>query len=355
MNFHSKPHIFHNREKSSSYFLKTFNDSNILKVDTIESQLKELAIIENPKLKAEFSENDKLFKRYLDDKNIDSYGNWIYYPWLNTMVRLLEKNDFIKVRTSRNQYKILPEEQNKLSESTIGIVGLSVGQSVAKTIALERIAGKIVIADFDTIDLSNLNRIQAGLNNLGLPKTIITARKISEIDPYIEVVCYNEGITHQNINDFYAEKLDLIIDECDEINIKILLRQKARKNTLPLLMDTSDRGMLDVERYDLNNSYPLFHGKVSEKTLEKCLAGSLTKPEVVDVVSEIIDKKTMSEELKYSMSEIGKTINTWPQLGSDVTLGGAITAMMSREILLNKTNYSGRVFFDFKEKIANNE
>lgn len=355
MNFHSKPYIFKDSEQSTDYFLNTLNDSKILKIDTLESQLKELAIIENPKLKSEYSKDDKLFKRFLKDKTGDGYGNWVYYPWLNIMVRLLEENDFIKVRTSRNQFKIQPDDQKILSESTVGIVGLSVGQSVAKTIALERIAGKVIIADFDTLELSNLNRISAGINNLGLSKTIVTARQISEIDPYIDIVCYENGITDKNISDFYNENLDVIIDECDDLKIKIKLRQYAKKLNLPLLMDTSDRGMLDVERYDLNKKYPLFHGKVSEKTLLKCLSGELSKQEVIKVVTEIIDIETMSKELKFSMKEIGKSINTWPQLGSDVTLGGAITAMMTREIILNKSNYSGRLFFDFKENIVNNE
>jgi hypothetical protein len=44
--------------------------------------------------------------------------------------------------------------------------------------------------------------------------------------------------------------------------LKILLREKARALRLPVLMETSDRGMLDVERFDLEPDRPILYGKV---------------------------------------------------------------------------------------------
>ncbi|EPR74712.1 putative molybdopterin biosynthesis protein MoeY [Winogradskyella psychrotolerans RS-3] len=88
--------------------------------------------------------------------------------------------------------------QNKI----IGIIGLSVGQSVAISLAMERCFGELRIADFDTLDLSNMNRIRTGVYNIGLKKSWIVAREIAEIDPYLKVTLYNEGIIEDNINDF---------------------------------------------------------------------------------------------------------------------------------------------------------
>ena len=76
------------------------------------------------------------------------------------------------------------------------------GQSVAVTIALERTCGELNIADYDILELSNLNRIRTGVCNLNLLKTIAVAREIAEIDPFIKVNCYHEGITENNIEDF---------------------------------------------------------------------------------------------------------------------------------------------------------
>ena len=85
-------------------------------------------------------------------------------------MHVLSENDFIKIRTNRNQLKITPQEQQLLQQKTIGIIGLSVGQSVALTMVMERMCGKIKLADFDELDLSNLNRLRSGLHNIGVKK-----------------------------------------------------------------------------------------------------------------------------------------------------------------------------------------
>jgi tRNA A37 threonylcarbamoyladenosine dehydratase len=62
-------------------------------------------------------------------------------------------------------------------------MGLSVGQSVSLALAMERSFGELRIADFDELDLSNINRIRTGVYNLKIQKTVIVAREIAEIDP----------------------------------------------------------------------------------------------------------------------------------------------------------------------------
>src|SRR5690606_3975260 len=141
------------------------------------------------------------------------------------------------------RYKISPEEYNILATKKIGVIGLSVGQSVATTMALERTCGELRIADYDILELSNLNRIRTGVHNLGLLKTINVAREIAEFDPFLKVTCFHEGINENNISEFLLEggKLDILIDECDGLDIKILCRQKAKELTIPVVMEASDR------------------------------------------------------------------------------------------------------------------
>jgi hypothetical protein len=50
--------------------------------------------------------------------------------------------------------------------------------------------------------------------------------------------------------------------------------------------------------------------------------------------------------MKYSMSEIGKSISNWPQLASSVVLGGAITTHLCSSILLKHHQESGRYYVD---------
>src|SRR5690606_500097 len=115
---------------------------------------------------------------------------------------LLDEAEFVAMRTNRNQYKITQEEQDVLATRKIGVIGLSVGQSIALTLAMERVCGELRLADFDTAELTNLNRIRTGVHNLGLHKTIIAAREIAEIDPFLKVLIFSEGVTDENIDPF---------------------------------------------------------------------------------------------------------------------------------------------------------
>ena len=53
---------------------------------------------------------------------------------------------------------------------------------------------------------------------------------------------------------------DLLIDESDSLDIKILVRERAKHFHVPVMMETSDRGMVDVERFDLEPERQILHG-----------------------------------------------------------------------------------------------
>ena len=221
--------------------------------DELYDQLKDLLKSRHPTQTLTEDDYKNLIERHLSGSDLFSYGVWVYYPWNKKLVHILDEKEFIEVRTSRNQYKITKEEQEKLATKTVGVIGLSVGQSVSVTMAMERACGELRLADFDVLELTNYNRIRTGLHNLGLNKAVTVAREIAEIDPFLKTVCYVDGITEENIEDFLTKngKLDLLIDECDGLDVKILCRQKAKALQIPVVMEASDRGTVDVERFDL--------------------------------------------------------------------------------------------------------
>ncbi|SKB71440.1 Rv1355c family protein [Daejeonella lutea] len=323
--------------------------------DELYGQLHELIKMKSPSVKIKEEDYAGLISNHLAGKELDKYGIWVYYPWNRRLVHMLDREEFIQVRTNRNQYKITGKEQEILSTKKIGIIGLSVGQSIALTLAMERGFGELRLTDFDTLELSNLNRIRSGVHNLNVPKVVITAREIAEIDPFLHVICFFEGLTEDNMDAFFTEngKLDLLVDECDGLDIKILARYKAREMGIPVLMDTSDRGMLDVERFDLEPERALLHGTidgVDPKTIK-----GLSTEDKIPVMLQMLGIENISLRAKASMLEVEQTINTWPQLASSVVLGGAVGADVSRRILLNQFHESGRYYIDLDELIADKQ
>jgi molybdopterin/thiamine biosynthesis adenylyltransferase len=355
-----KPIILSPMNQEDKDVVKKMKDTGkVMFFDTFELQLTELIKARNPKRNLSLEElSAKKSDFFLaSGRSPADCGNWVYYPWRNTLVRILEEKDFVQLRTVRNRYKITDEEQEKLQNQSIGVVGLSVGQSVALCLAMERCFGELRIADFDTLDLSNMNRIRTGLFNLGIKKSWIVAREIAEIDPYLKVTAFNEGVTEKNLEAFLSwegKKLDLLIEECDSLPIKLLARMKAKAMGIPVLMDTSDRGMMDIERFDLEPDRPIFHGLLEGFGEEESLLAKLPE-NGKDVMMALLQFENLSERVKYSFSELGKSITSWPQLASSVILGGAACCHYARMLLLGQSVASGRFYVDLDHIINLNE
>lgn len=321
--------------------------------DTIGAQLKELIKAQHPDKTLEAGTTDVLVRRHTGDMDLAEYGAWVYYPWSEKLVHILDEEEFVFLRTNRNKYKITDAEQESLYGKKVGVIGLSVGQSVSLTMAMERTFGELRIADFDDLEITNLNRLRSGVHNMGLLKTVLVAREIAEIDPYLRVTCFHEGITDDNLGEFLTGngKLDVLIDECDGVDIKIKCRVAARKHGIPVLMEASDRATIDIERFDLEPARPILHGFVEHLDISN-VKNLKSMEDKLPYILPIVGIETMSPRLKASAVEVGQSINTWPQLASAVTMGGGITADICRKILLGQLSISGRFFIDLDELIT---
>ncbi|MES2513547.1 MAG: Rv1355c family protein [Bacteroidota bacterium] len=324
--------------------------------DELLGQLEELVKSRNPKIRFTKESLTEAALKHPKQMPFEEYGVWVYYPWSSKLVHILDETEFVEVRTNRNHYKITPGEETLLASKSIGVIGLSVGKAIAMTIAMERICGELRLADFDIIELSNLNRIQTGVHNFGVKKTIVVAREIAEIDPYFKVTLFSDGLTEENVDDFFTKngRLDVCIEVCDGLYTKIFARQKAKSLKIPVVMNSSDRGTTDVERYDLHPEMPLLHGLIDHLDLN-LVKQAKTNEEKVPYLLPMLGVETSSSRLKASMLEIEETITTWPQLASGVVLGGGICADVCRRILLNQLKDSGRYFVDVEDIIKDKD
>ena len=136
-------------------------------------------------------------------------SRWVYYPWRRAVVRLLASRPFSALRLDRNRNKLTIAEQSRLRSLRVGVVGLSAGHTIAHVLAMEGLVGEIRLADFDTLELSNLNRIPASVLDLGVNKAVVAARRIAEIDPYLRVIVDTDGVTAENLGAF-LDGLDVV-------------------------------------------------------------------------------------------------------------------------------------------------
>jgi molybdopterin/thiamine biosynthesis adenylyltransferase len=322
--------------------------------DTIYQQLIGLHEIRDPSCALCEEDRRRQIEAFLDGIPLAIYGRWVYYPWSRRLLHLLPEEEFRELRTSSNRNKITALEQQKVRDLRIGIVGLSVGHAAATTLALEEVGDYFQLADFDYLELSNMNRIRTGVHHLGVNKSYITAREIFEINPYAHVALFPDGVNERNVDQFLTGgpfgRLDLVFEECDDMQMKFLVRERARSHRICVLMQTSDRGFMDIERFDLEPDRPVFHGltgNVRNETLK-----GLTTYEKVPIFLNIMAPSNQSSRLLASMVDIETTIKTWPQLASEVALGAAINTDTARRVALGQLIRSGRYCVDLTQLIS---
>jgi|ERR1035437_2679355 hypothetical protein len=325
-------------------------------VEDYEEQHLELFGVKNPSMvytpdfKAKFAEH---YKTLQETTPLHQHGNWVFFSWSSKLVHILPEEDYQLVRTARNKNLISAEEQAKFYNATVGIGGLSVGSSVAYAIVLQGGAKHIKLADMDRLALSNTNRILSGVDNLGVLKVEMAARKIYEINPYATVEVFPEGLNHESIGRFF-DGLDIVIDELDNLAVKYLIREQAKKHKIAVVMaaDNGDNAVVDIERYDLNPEMPFFHGRMGEVSYD--MLSKLDKFGIGKMITKHVGPENVTERMQQSLMEMGKTIVSWPQLGGAAMVNGAAVAYCVRKILNGQPLELNRSLLSLDEKLIPN-
>lgn len=318
-------------------------------VDNYDEQYAELLLSQNAHLyragyEVQVASIADMLKDHYAGKQHWKVGSWVYYPWSQKLVHVLEQKDFEELRTIRNRDLITVSEQAKLWKFEAACFGMSVGSASALALALTGISRRIKLIDGAVISGSNLNRILTGVENVGQSKATVVGRQIYEMNPYSQVV-YFDKIDSQNAGQILDKPwaVELVVDEIDDIEMKVKLRVEARRRRLPVVMATElgDSVMLDIERYDLEPDSDLFHGRLPgiEKLADEKLAGYR---EWMQRAAQIIDPINMPLKMQQSMLKIGTTIVTHPQLGSTVMMTGGAIAFAVKNIALGNDLKSGR-------------
>lgn len=326
-------------------------------VDNYAEQYAELLLSKNAHLyranyEVQVASIAKLLDEHYAGKKPWTLGSWVFFPWKNQLVHLLAQDEFEALRTIRNRDLITSEEQKKLLDFEVACFGMSVGSASAQALGISSISRRIKLIDGAVISGSNLNRILTGVSSVGKSKALVIDQQLYEMNPYATVKCFDK-VAADNIDDIFDNPwpVQLVIDEIDDIEMKVRIRHEARKRKVPVLMATElgDTIMLDVERYDQEPERPLFHGKIPhiEELLEKEISDyrEWTRHAV-----SIIDPSNMPLKMQHSLLKIGTTIVTHPQLGSTVMVTGGVLAFAAKNIAIGNPLKSGRYVISLEKQ-----
>ncbi len=125
--------------------------------------------------------------------------------------------------------------QGKLKHSTVFVAGAGgLGSPVAIYLAVAGI-GHIRICDFDTLELTNLNRqVLHDHTRIGINKAFSGKSTLEKMNPHIKVTALSEMITAENADDLVGNA-DIIVDCMDNFSTRYILNESAIKKNIPLV------------------------------------------------------------------------------------------------------------------------
>lgn len=307
-------------------------DLHITMIDQIERQLADLALVRFPAHAHAPDRRAFIENAIRDAGGLAAVGNWVYVPWEAKLVHLLDRDAYFEVITNRNINKVTAAEQRTLRTKRIGVIGLSVGGEAAVTLAQEHLCGEIVLADFDRLDLSNLNRLNAGFDDLGHNKAVIVARRIAKINPYLPVTVYVDGVTAESLPGF-LEGLDLLVEECDNLEIKREVRRQAKARRLNVVYAADERGFLSVEPYASWPELEAFHGQALNPEVRR---EAFPTPQAFfrALTAWMGGWDQISERSRRSLGHVGETLCGYPQLASEARFAAGQIGHVARRLLL---------------------
>ena len=111
------------------------------------------------------------------------------------------------------------EFQKKISSTTVAVCGLGgLGSNIAISLARAGI-GKLILIDFDKVDITNLHRQQYKANQIGMCKTEALQNNLKEINPYLETKIHTICLDESNAKDVLADA-DIICEAFDNAEAK---------------------------------------------------------------------------------------------------------------------------------------
>lgn len=307
-------------------------------VDQYALLLEDLFLIRNPRFKFipdHTAELASFSDEYAAGKPLAECGEWFFFPWNKTLAHFLPESEHQEIRTARNRNIITKDEQEKLYGLRVAFAGLSVGSHGLSTFALMGGGKSMKIADPDEISPSNLNRIRTDFLSVGRKKTDLALEFIYQLNPYTDLRVFAEGVTEANINDFLTD-VDVLVEETDNLELKIRLRLAARERGIPVIMatDNGDNIIFEAERFDINPATQLFNGAVGDITVDEFR--SFPPSELPKLATKIAGPELVTSRMMSSLLEVGRTIYSWPQLGDAATLSGVAIAYALKRLALGE-------------------
>lgn len=184
------------------------------------------------------------------------------------------------------EIKLIGEENlEKIKSKTVAVVGVGgVGGYAVESLVRAGIS-KLIIIDYDIVDITNLNRQIISLqSNIGKYKTDVIKERINNINPNCNVTTINTKLNEENLYLLFNEKPDYIIDACDTLKVKEMLILECKKRKIKLISSMGTGNKLNPELLKITDIRKTSYDPLAKK-IRKFVVDNKIKGKVMVVSS----------------------------------------------------------------------
>ena len=148
---------------------------------------------------------------------------------------------------------LIGDKINELRNKTVLIVGIGgVGGYVTESMVRAGI-GHLILVDFDTVDITNINRQLVALHpNIGKKKVDAYKERILDINPDCIVDTYDIFYNEENKDCLFDNKIDYVIDCCDSLNSKVILIKECNNRGIPIISSMGTGNKFHPEKFEID-------------------------------------------------------------------------------------------------------
>lgn len=156
----------------------------------------------------------------------------------------------------RSSYLLGADGMERLANSKVAIFGIGgVGSYAVEALARTGV-GSLVLVDYDTIDLTNINRqLHATSKTVGLPKVNVMRDRLMEINPGLTVEAVQKRYTKDTKLEVLDPSFDYIIDAIDMISSKVDLVTSSLEMGIPIISSMGAGNKLDPTAFVVSDIY----------------------------------------------------------------------------------------------------
>ena len=197
--------------------------------------------------------------------------------------------------------------QQKLLDASVLIVGMGgLGSPIAMYLASAGV-GHLILADFDQVELSNLQRqIIHSTDDIGKHKVDSAYETLLKINPEITVTRFKQQLDDQNLNDLIPQ-VDVVIDGCDNFATRFAVNRACVSHRKPLVSGAAIRFEGQVSVFLNDGASPcyqcLYKDEGENEAMQTCSENGVLAP-LVGMIGSI----QAIEAIKVIIG-VGETLN----------------------------------------------